>query len=157
MATHAFILIEGIDGQSTFKDKAIDIMSFSFSTSNSPASQVGSAEMRAGRPTFSELSIMKLADKASLDLMQSCATGKLLTKVTLFLDKPMGDKQEDYYKVALENVLITGYSVSGSAQEPSESVSFAFNKITYSYNPEVKGKLAGFVDRGFDLSKVAKI
>jgi type VI secretion system secreted protein Hcp len=157
MASHVFVIIDGIDGQSTFKDKAIDILSFSWGAANSPASQMGGSELRAGRVSFSDLSIMKLADKASLDLMQSCATGKLLSKLTLYVDKPMGDKQEDYFKLTLENVLVTSYQVSSGMQEPSESVSFAFNKVTYSYNPEVKGKLAGFVDRGFDVAKLTKV
>ena len=55
---------------------------------------------------------------------------------------------------SLENALITGISLSGSSENPVESVSFAFTKVKVSYNPEADGKLEGFIDKGFDVLKL---
>jgi type VI protein secretion system component Hcp len=64
----------------------------------------------------------------------------------------MGDQQEDYFKIELEEVLITSIDHSGSNANPMESVSLAFAKAKFSYNPEDKdGNLAGWVEKGYDL------
>ena len=69
-------------------------------------------------------------------------------------DKPMGDSQEPYYKILLENALITSIQNSGSHENPVESISFAYSKIKVSYNPEEDGALKGFIDKGFDVLKL---
>jgi len=99
---------------------------------------------------------MKVLDKTSPSLFEQCVQGNYLKKVDIIYDKPMGDKQEDYFKIHMEDALITSVQVSGSNENPTESVSFAFSKIKVSYNPEKDGKLQGFVDRGFDVLKLVK-
>ena len=54
----------------------------------------------------------------------------------------------------MDNALITSIQLSGSQENPTESVSFAFEKIKVSYNPEEQGKLQGFIDKGFDVLKL---
>ena len=66
----------------------------------------------------------------------------------------MGDKQEDYFKIHMEDALITSIQLSGSNENPVESISFAFSKIKVSYNPEEDGALKGFIDKGFDVLKL---
>ncbi len=96
-----------------------------------------------------------MPDKTSPLLFDDCVTGNVLPKVELMYDKPMGDLQEDYFKILMEDVIITSYSVSGSAENPTESLSFAFEKIKVSYNPERdEGPLEGFIDKGYDCSKL---
>ncbi|MBI1358647.1 MAG: hypothetical protein GC160_30300, partial [Acidobacteria bacterium] len=91
-------------------------------------------------------------DKLTPLLFDDCATGNVLTKVEIIYDKPMGDQQEDYFKIELEDVIISSIQVSGSSENPTESVSFAYEKIKVSYNPESdEGKLEGWVDKGFDV------
>jgi type VI protein secretion system component Hcp len=51
-------------------------------------------------------------------------------------------------------VIITSVQLSGSNENPTESVSFAFAKLKVSYNPEKDGKLQGFVDKGWDVEKL---
>jgi len=87
-------------------------------------------------------------------LFDDCVTGNYLAKVDLIYDKPMGDQQEDYFKIHLENALITSIQHSGSNENPMESISFAYSKIKVSFNPESDGKLAGFIDKGFDVLKL---
>jgi type VI secretion system secreted protein Hcp len=156
MAVNAYLIIDGRPGPSTSKENAIDILSFSFGASNSAVIGAGSsgAESRAGRANLSDLTVMKVLDKTSPLLFDDCVTGNYLKKVDIIYDKPMGDQQEDYFKIHMEEVLITSVQLSGSSENPVESVSFAFGKVKVSYNPEKDGKLAGFIDKGFDVLKL---
>jgi type VI secretion system secreted protein Hcp len=155
MAVNAYLIIDGRPGPSTSRQKAIDILSFSFGGSNTTVIGPGASgsESRAGRADISNVSIMKVLDKTSPLLFDDCVTANILKKVEIIYDKPMGDKQEDYFKLTMENALITSVQLSGSSENPSESISFAFEKIKVSYAPEkADGKgLDGFVNKGWNL------
>jgi type VI secretion system secreted protein Hcp len=153
MAVNAYLLIDGRPGPSKSKKDAIDILSFSFGASQTSVIGAGSlsGEARAGRASFQDVTIMKVVDKTSPLLFDDCVTGNYLSKVDIIYDKPMGDGQEDYFKIHMEDAMITGFAIGGSAEHPTESITFAFSKIKVSYNPEVDGKLKGFVDKGYDL------
>jgi len=156
MAVNAYLKIDGRPGASTSKQDCIDVMSFSFGASMQHVIGPGSAgaEARVGRADVHNLSVMKATDKVSPLLFDDCCTGNVLKTVDLIYDKPMGDSQEDYYKIHLENALITSIQMSGSNENPTESISFAFEKVKVSYNPEEGGSLKGFIDKGFDLLKL---
>ena len=155
MAVNAYLIIEDRPGPSKSKPDAIDVLSFSFGASMTVHYQAGSSgsESRAGRADVSNLTIMKVLDKTSPLLFDDCVTGNILTKATLYYDKPMGDQQEDYFKIEMEDVLITSVQLSGSSENPVESISMGFEKVKVCYNPEDdEGKLQGFVEKGFDTA-----
>jgi type VI secretion system secreted protein Hcp len=156
MAVNAYLIIDGRPGPSTSKQNAIDILSFSFGASQTHVIGPGSSgsETRAGRADLSNVSIMKVVDKVSPLLFDDCVTVNILKKVDIIYDKPMGDDQQDYYKIHLEDAMITSIQHSGSNENPMESISFAFQKIKVSYNPEKDGSLQGFIDKGFDVLKL---
>ncbi len=156
MAVNAYLIIDGRPGPSTSKQDAIDILSFSFGASQTSTIGVGSSggESRSGRANLSDVSVMKVVDKTSPLLFDDCVTGNYLKKVDIIYDKPMGDQQEEYYKIHMEDALITSIQHSGSNENPMESVTFAYSKIKVSYNPEVEGSLKGFIDKGFDVLKL---
>jgi type VI secretion system secreted protein Hcp len=156
MAVNAYLVIDGRPGPSTSKADAIDILSFSFGATQTAVIGAGSSggEARAGRASVSDVTIMKVLDKTSPLLFDDCVTGNYLTKVDLIYDKPMGDSQEDYFKIHMEDALITSIQLSGSSENPVESISFAFSKVKVSYNPEEDGSLKGFIDKGFDVLKL---
>jgi type VI secretion system secreted protein Hcp len=156
MAVNAYLVIDGRPGPSTSKQDAIDILSFSFGASQTAVIGAGSSggEARSGRANVSDVTIMKVLDKTSPLLFDDCVTGNYLKKVDIIYDKPMGDSQEDYFKIHMEDALITSIQLSGSSENPVESISFAFSKVKVSYNPEEDGSLKGFIDKGFDVLKL---
>lgn len=157
MAVNAYLIIDGIEGPSKSKSKAIDVMSFSFGTSRmTMISAASGGEMKSGKTDFTDVNIMKVLDKTSTDLWASCVKATFLKKVELFYDKPVNGKQEDYFKIELEDALITSIQFSGSSEHPVESLSFTFSKIKVSYNPEEDGALKGFIDRGYDVQTLEK-
>lgn len=159
MAVNAHLIIDGVKGPSTSKADAIDVLSFSFGSSNSSVIGSGSSggETRSGRANVSDLSIMKVMDKTSPLLFDHCVSGDLIKKVEIQYDKPVGDKQDCYFKIVMTNALITSVQLSGSSENPTESVSFAFSTVKVSYNPEKDGKLTGWIDKGWDVQKLKTI
>ena len=154
MAVNAYLVIDDRPGPSTSRKDAIDVLSFTFGGSQSSVVGSGSSgsETRSGRADIKNLKVIKVLDKTSPLLWDDMTTGNILTKAVLYYDKPMGDNQEDYFKIELDEVVITNIDHSGSSENPLEAVSMAFSKAKFCYNPEDgNGKLAGWVEKGYDL------
>jgi len=159
MAVDMFLMLDGIKGESA-DDKhkgEIDIESFSWGLA-----QTGSGNRSTGSGTgkvdIQDMSIVKKIDKSSPTLQLACANGKHIAKGKLTLRKA-GENPLDYFTVDLENILISGYHVSGSeaSEVPSESVTINFAKIKTEYwtqsDKGAKGENANF---SWDLAKNVK-
>src|SRR6478752_5751730 len=154
MAVNAYLFVDGVEGPSTSKTGCIDILSFSWGVSQTAVYGAGASgkEAKAGRADFSNLNIMKVLDKTTPLLCDHCATGDILKKVYILYDKPVGDKQQDYFRVYLKDALITSVQLSGSNENPTESVSFAFQGVEVAYRPEKDdGTLDAAIRKGYDL------
>jgi type VI secretion system secreted protein Hcp len=158
VAVNAYLYVDGVTGPSTSKTGFIDILSFSFGVSQTSTYGAGASgkEAKAGRADFSNLTIMKVLDKTSPLLFDHCASGNILTKVYIVYDKPVGDAQADYFRIYLKDALITSQQLSGSNENPTESVSFAFQSVEIAYKAENDdGTLAGAVPKGYDLEALS--
>ena len=154
MAVNAYLYIDGIEGPSTSKAKCIDVLSFSWGVSQTSTYGAGASgkEAKAGQANFTDLSIMKVLDKTSALLADHCASGDILKEVYILYDKPVGDKQQDYFRIYCKDALITSVQLSGSNENPSESVSFAFQGVEVAYRPEKDdGTLDAAIRKGYDL------
>jgi type VI secretion system secreted protein Hcp len=153
MAVNAYLKIDGREGDSSSKKGCIDVLSFSFggSMEHVIGHRSGGGEARVGRATIQPLTVMMAVNKTTPPLFDDCVTGNVLKTVDLTYDKPMGDQQEEYFAIHLENALITTIQDSGSDENPMQSISFAMEKYKVGYNPEEGGKLKGWVWKGWDL------
>ena len=154
MAVNAYLYVDGVEGPSTSKEKCIDILSFSWGVSQTAVYGAGASgkEAKAGRADFSNLTIMKVLDKTSALLADHCASGDILKEVYILYDKPVGDKQQDYFRIYCKDALITSVQLSGSNENPTESVSFAFQGVEVAYRPEKDdGTLDAAIRKGYDL------
>jgi type VI secretion system secreted protein Hcp len=96
---------------------------------------------------------MKVLDATTPLLFDHCATGNILKEVHILYDKPVGDKQDDYFRIWLKDALITSVQLSGSNENPTESVSFAYQGVEIAYKPEKDdGSLDAATPKGYDLS-----
>ncbi len=153
MAVRAYLMIDGIDGPSKSRSKAINIMSFSFETSHTAMiSQASGGELKSGKADLGDVKIRKVMDSTSPELWASCVFAKFLKKVELSYakDTPEG-KEEIYFAIELQDSLITNFQFLGSSEHPEESISFTFSKVKVSYAAEENGSLKGFIDRGCDV------
>jgi len=125
--------IDGIDGDVRAKgyEKWIEIDSFSWGLNNIIGG--GSPGAAVGKVHFSDITIMKKAEKGSPFLMLDCAKGQLLPAVQFVLTRVLRDTQQKYYKIELENVLISSFMDSGDngGDIPTETISLNFSKIHY--------------------------
>jgi len=154
VAVNAYLYVDGVQGPSTSRTNCIDVLSFSWGVSQTAVYGAGASgkEAKAGRADFSNLTIMKVLDKTSPLLCDHCATGDILKKVYLLYDKPVGDKQQPYFRIWIKDALITSVQLSGSNENPTESVSFAFQAVEIAYAPEKDdGSLDAAIRKGYDL------
>ncbi len=128
-AVNAYLFLDGVDGPSTSRAHAIDVLSFSVGVSNPDPAKLQKA-------ACSNLSIMKVLDKTSPVLFQAALAGRPFATAVLAYDKPVGDKQLTYFTLTLENALLTSVQESGSNENPTESVSLKASTMTLSYRPQ---------------------
>ena len=160
MATNIYLKIEtpNIKGESTDADHAgqIEILSWSHGVSQptSPVrSTAGSGTVE--RANHQDLSFTKYADIASTDLIKNCWAGTHFAKMTFAQYRSAGDgKTVEFLTVELEDVVISSYAIgAGGGDIPMESVSLAYGKVTYKYDPADKktGAKAGNKPVSHDL------
>jgi type VI secretion system secreted protein Hcp len=164
MSFDAFLKIDGIDGESTDGKHPnwIEILSFSHGLSQPisvSASTAGGAS--SGRSDHQDFSIVKYLDKASPKLALHCCEGKHIGKVALELCRAGGDKLK-YMEYKLSDVMISSYAPGGSSggeDLPTESVSFNYGKIEWTYTQQRRadGSGGGNVAAGWDLEKNQKV
>jgi type VI secretion system secreted protein Hcp len=159
MAFDAFLKIDGIPGEST--DDAhtdwIEVESFSHSLqqpAQATASSAGGAT--AERVNHGMFVINHALDKASAKIYEACCTGKHIKDVTLELCRAGGDKLK-YMEIKMEQVLISEVAPSGTSNDagfPSETVSFSYGKIKWTYTQQKRadGSGGGNVSSGWDLT-----
>ena len=128
MAVNAYLFVDGVTGPSASKTGAIDILSFSWGVSQTSTYGAGASgkEAKAGRADFSNLTIMKVLDKTTPLLCDHCASGDILKKVYILYDKPVGDKQADYFRVWLKDALDYFGAVIGQQRKPHRVGQFRF-------------------------------
>ena len=137
MATHTYLQIEPIKGESTDKghEDWIEVQQYNHGLSQPVSGPSGTGGRAAARADFQPLNVVKLVDKASPDLHLFCAQGKHIAKLVLEVWQDSGEKF-CYWKYEMENAMISSVAVSGGGSErPGESVSFVYDKISWTYTP----------------------
>ena len=158
-----FLKLDGVEGESSdSKHKGeIEISSFSWGATN-PGIVMEAGSSRggagAGKVSVNDFHFKKNADKSSPMLMLKAATGEHIKSATLTVRKS-GDKQVEFYKVKLEDVLISSYQSGGSSGAvPTDSFSLNFGKIEFEYTPtRADGSAAAPVKAGYDVKANKKI
>jgi type VI secretion system secreted protein Hcp len=159
MPFDSFIDLEGIPGEATAKgfEKKIAIQSFSWGASAPVTIGASTGGMSASRVSISSFNVMKQTDVASPKLFKATCTGEHIPTMTVSIRKQTGAGGQDVFLVyKFEEVMIESVQWSGSSggdDTPSESVSFAFGKVTLEYKMQGKdGKLVAGTPVVFDLT-----
>jgi type VI secretion system secreted protein Hcp len=88
--------------------------------------------------SFQDVHFTTRVGKHSPLLVKACAKGEHIKKAVLTVRKSGGDQQE-YYKVTLEDVLVSSYQSGGSEGSnalPVDQFALNFSKIEFSYAPQ---------------------
>jgi type VI secretion system secreted protein Hcp len=157
MAVSMFLEIKGVTGEAQNKDfkskNAIDIFSYSLGASN-PSSVGTGAGSGAGKVSISSLSIQKAVDKATPDLFLHCCQGTHFDKAVLTVREAGGTSPVDYVVMEFDQVFVDSVSwgAASGGDKPSESVSFSFGKIKFTYSmQDEKGKGSKAGEAGWDI------
>lgn len=160
MAADYLLEIDGIKGESAdAKHKgAIEVDSFSWGVTQS--SSATAAGQGAGKVVFQDITFTSRLGAASPQLFLSCATGQHIKKAILTVRKAGGDQQE-YYKVTLEDVLVSSLQQSAAddeSGEPTDTFSLDFARIELEYTPQREdGSTDAPVKAGYDLKANKKL
>jgi type VI secretion system secreted protein Hcp len=155
-----YMKIEGVEGNVTAEGYKgwIEVNSCQFGIGRGVSSPHGSdVDREASTPSVSEIVVTKEADKASTKLFELALYGEGL-KVNIDLCKTDKGKPEPYMQYELEDVLISGFSVSSGGDRPSESLSLNFTKIIFTYTPmKDKNETGDPVKVGYDLAQMKSV
>jgi type VI secretion system secreted protein Hcp len=155
MASDYLLDIEGIKGESSDKKHpgTIEIESFSWGVSNA-GSHGGGGGGGAGKASFQDLHFTTRVNKSSPLLALHCASGAHIKKAVLFVRK-QGKEQLDYYKVTMQDLIVSSFQSGGSEGSnalPVDQFSINFTKIKFEYAPQkADGTLEGHVPMTWDV------
>jgi type VI secretion system secreted protein Hcp len=149
-----YMLIDGITGDVTAQGHAgwIECNSLQYGFGRGISMPVGNTlEREATAPSVSEVTVSKSMDSSSPYILQESCVGKGKT-VTIHITKTGQDQLVNYLEVILTNTMISGYSVSSGGDNPSESVSLNYTKITTNYTPvNPDGTAGSAIPAGYDV------
>lgn len=158
MASDAYLQIEGIKGKSEDqKHKGwIEVNNVLYAVHQPRASVVSTAGGHTtGRADLYPITFQKLADIASPLLLQTCATGKAISKAAFeFMRADGAGNPIPYFRIELENVMIASITPdSGDDGIINERVQLTFAKIKWKYvRQSIRGGTEGNTSGGWDCS-----
>lgn len=155
MSVDMFLKIKGVDGESVDKThaKEIDIQSWSWGMSQSGTTHTARGG-GAGKVSVRDITITKLADKATPNLMKACCSGKHFPEAVITVRKA-GDTPLEYVTLTMKDVLVSDVSVSGAAGGDlvTETLTLNFAEFSYVYVPQKKdGGPDGKVEATFNIA-----
>jgi type VI secretion system secreted protein Hcp len=156
-----FLKIDGVESESTDDKHKGEIELESYSWGETQAGSAGrGGGSGAGKVQPQDFHFVKRLDKSSPVLFIGCATGQHFKNAVLTARKAGGGQQE-YFKLTMEDVLISSYQIGGSAHSdvvPSDQVSLNFAKLEMSYKEQKPdGTLGGEAKQKYDFSANKKV
>jgi type VI secretion system secreted protein Hcp len=130
-----FLKVDDIPGESQESGHEDEIDILSFSLNSSVQVEAGAGGGPASRAYTSELVMVKAADDTSPLFRDAAAAGTTYPNTFLSVRKAGGGQQE-YLIIHLEDVIVSSYDPSdGEEQVPTESVSFTYQKVEWTWEP----------------------
>jgi len=156
MPTDIFMKINGIQGESRDKGHKdeIEVLSWSWGLSNPVASLSPGGGAGVGKAKFQDISFTHLVDKASPNLMLSCASGKHHPEAMLTVRRSDPTVPQEFILIKLRDVLVS--SVQSSATRGPEGlmeqVALSFAKVDFEYKAQKQdGTLEAGLHFNWDL------
>lgn len=131
-AAAGYMKLGDIKGEATDRARGETIEIESWSWGASQPSRDAASGMASGKRMHKPLTIVKKLDKSSPVLQKAFEQRSPLSSVVVYLPSRPPTKvgqAESYLKYEMKDVLVSSYSVGGSGQTPTETVSFNYTKI----------------------------
>jgi type VI secretion system secreted protein Hcp len=159
MAVDMFLKLDGIKGESKadgHKDE-IDIHSFSWGMTQQ-GTFGGGGGGGAGKVNINDCNFTKNVDTATCALMLHCCDGTHI-KGGLISFRKAGGKQQEYLKIKLTDILVSGYQQAGSSGDVvHDQLSLNFSKVEVEYNVQKEdGSTSKGGNMGWDIKAIKKL
>src|SRR5262249_18711767 len=106
-----------------------------------------------GKATVNDLEFIHAIDRASPNLMRYCLTGRHIPRVILTMRKA-GGVPLDFFKVTMNDVVLTGVETSAAGDACLEHVTLSFARVKQEYIVQNElGGSAGMVTATFDIKE----
>ena len=117
------------DSETAGFEEEVQLSSVKWGVGRAVTSKPGSSDRKFGDPAFSEISVSKKMDMASIDLFIEAAGGKKPTTAVLsWVESDSEGDPQVYHQIELENAVISSYSSSAEGDMPKEN--FTLNFVT---------------------------
>jgi len=138
MAVDMFLKIKEVPGEAQDKTHGgtIDVLAWSWGSSNSGSMQVGSGG-GSGKANVQDLSLTKWVDKASPLLLKSVCKGTHFPEAQLIVRKA-GDSPLEYLTIIMTKCMVSSLSTGGSGGEDrlTENITLNFEQFEVKYVPQ---------------------
>lgn len=134
MALRRFLRLEGIRGESqdALHRDEIDVLSWSWGLEHPGAMHVGGAGSAGAVPQA--LTILKKVDRATVELIQACASGSSISEALLTVGY---EGQAEFFRIRMWDVMVASVSTADSSADfISESISLRFAKVQVEYDSQ---------------------
>jgi type VI secretion system secreted protein Hcp len=140
MPTDIFMKINGIQGESRDKGHRdeIDVLTWTWGLSNQVMAPSAGGGAGAGKVKFQDISFTHLVDKASPNLMLSCASGKHIQEARITVRRSDPTTPQEFLLIKLQDVMVTGVQSSATRGPEGlmEQVSLTFAKVDFEYKAQ---------------------
>lgn len=125
-------------------EEEIDIMSIDWNMAQASNMQIGSGRT-SSRATVNPIGITKIYDASSPYLALACMQGKSFDEVVISFRQDSGDAHLDYLIITLTNVVISSYSLNGTAmgEEINDAISLSFETVNVKYTVQADDHSSG--------------
>lgn len=152
-----YLKIDGIDGEVVAKgfEKWIEVDSTSFKTKRTISAPGGGVIDRdVSAPTFEDLAVEKVTDKASPLIFRDAVIGSARPTARLHFTRNVNGLEVTYQTITLSDVLVSSFSQAATSDGSLERFSLNFTKfaITNISIDPASGKITGTVGAGYDLT-----
>jgi type VI secretion system secreted protein Hcp len=140
MPTDIFMKINGIQGESRDKGHKdeIDVLTWTWGLSNQVMAPSAGGGAGAGKVKFQDISFTHLVDKASPNLMLSCASGKHIQEAKITVRRSDPTTPQEFLLIKLQDVMVTGVQSSATRGPEGlmEQVTLNFAKVDFEYKAQ---------------------
>lgn len=139
--------IEGIKGESSSEQgkEMVELLSYSHGVSMPLTSGPSNTSRASGRCVHQDFTITKYVDLASPTLNLKCCGGEDIKSMKIHVWKADAAANPiEYLTYEFESCIVTSVSVgAGSGDQPIETVTFNYKKVTWSYNQQKQDQPGG--------------
>jgi type VI secretion system secreted protein Hcp len=140
MPNDIFMKINGIQGESRDKGHKdeIDVLTWTWGLSNQVMAPSAGGGAGAGKVKFQDISFTHLVDKASPNLMLSCASGKHIQEARITVRRSDPTTPQEFLLIKLQDVMVTGVQSSATRGPEGlmEQVTLNFAKVDFEYKAQ---------------------